>query len=94
MNRDRAIFHLHEIASDIPGLIAEIEQGRYDEDGDLSYEVALAHLLDHLSLAWHQSRMTDNEVAQLSQEQFEQLCTAIPRLQLDMRLVDTWEKVV
>lgn len=94
MNRDRAIFHLHEIASVIPGLIAEIEQGRYDDDGDLSLEVALGHLMDHLSLAWHQSRMTDIEVDQLSQEQFEQLCVAIPRLQLDMRLVETWEKVV
>lgn len=94
MNRDRAIFHLHEIATDIPHFIAEIEQGRYDDEGDLSLEVALAHLMDHLSLAWHQSRMTDDEVDRLSQEQFEQLCTAIPRLQLDMRLVDSWEKVV
>jgi hypothetical protein len=94
MNRIRTVFHLHEIATDIPEVIADIEQGRYDDDGDLSLEVALGHLMDHLSLAWHQSRMTDAEVDNLSQEQYNQLCTAIPRLQIDNRLVETWEKVV
>ncbi len=94
MNRYRAILHLHEIASEIPGLISDIEQGRYDDGGGLSLEVSLGHLMDHLSLAWHQSRMTDLELDRLSQEQFEQLCVSIPRFQLDMRLVETWEKVV
>ncbi len=94
MNRTRAIFNLHEIAVDIPGIIDDIEAGRYDDDGDLSYEVALGHLMDHLALAWHEAHMSDDEVDALSQEQFETLCTSIPRLQLDNRIVEPYEKVV
>lgn len=94
MNHERAIFNLNEIAVDIPGIIDEIEAGRYDDDGDLSYEVALGHLMDHLALAWHEARMSDDEVDGLSQEQFETLCNAIPRLQVDNRMVEPYEKVV
>ncbi len=94
MNRERAIFNLHEIAVDIPGIIDDIEAGRCDEDGDLSYEVALGHVMDHLALAWHQSLMSDDEIDGLSQEQFETLCTSIPRLQVDNRMVEPYEKVV
>lgn len=94
MKRRAAIFHLQEIAVDIPGVISDIEAGRYDENGDLAFEVALGHLLDHLALAWHQSRMTDEQLDTLSQAEYERLCTSIPKLQIDNRLVETYEKVV
>lgn len=94
MNRECAILNLNEIVVTIPGIIDEIEAGRYDDDGDLSYEVALSHLMDHLALAWHQARMSNDEVDSLSQEQFETLCTSIPRLHIDNRIVEPYEKVV
>ena len=94
MNRAYASLQLAELSSAIKNVIADIDAGHYDDDGDLSYEVALGHLMDHLSLAWHYSRMTDDEVERVSQEQFENLTTAIPKFQYNLRLVELHEKVV
>ena len=65
-NRQAALSELFELKSHIDEEISCIENGRYDPDGDLSYEVGLDHLMDHLMdhlvRAWHFSRMTDDEI--------------------------------
>jgi len=94
MNRNQALFELSELSSHIETLISEIHAGRYDENGDLSYAVGLGHLMDHISLAWHYSRMSDDEVFALTQEQFEALTVAIPKFQYNCRLVELYEKVI
>ena len=94
MNRHRAIWQLTELADHLKTVVSEIESGRYDVDGDLSYQVALAHLMDHLVLAWHYAQMPDEQIDALTQEQFEQLTDAIPKLGIEQRLVELWEKVV
>ena len=69
-------------------LAREISEGRYEEDGDLSLRVALAHLMDHVVTIWHQSRMTDQDNEKQGQAEFEAMCLSIPRLQDGYEIVD------
>jgi hypothetical protein len=85
-------FELSELVDHAEGLIREIDDGRYEEDGDLSYQVALAHLQDHLNLAWHAPRMTNEEFNSLSQTQFEAAMLATPKLQVGQHLVEAWQR--
>jgi len=95
-NRDMAIFQLHEIQNSIKRVIEEIETGCYDDDSeDISYAIELAHLMDHLVLAWHYSRMTNEEIDSVSQDRFERLTCAIPKFNVvcDYRLVGLYDDV-
>jgi hypothetical protein len=94
MNRNRATWELTELADHLKTVVDEIESGRYDENGDLSYQVGLEHLMDHLARAWHFAQMTDEQIDALTQEQFEEVTRAIPKLGIEQRLVEPWEKVV
>jgi hypothetical protein len=94
MNRDRAIWELDELADHLKDVVEDIQSGRYDESGDLSYAGGLQHLMDHLARAWHFAHMTDEQIDALTQEQFEEVTHAIPKLWVDQRLVEMWEKVV
>ena len=92
-NKKDALFHLHELKHHLDDVIKQAESDRYDDDGDLSYSVDLGHLLDHLVLAWHCSRMNREETGNMSQKVFERLTYAIPRFYCtdDYRLVDFYE---
>jgi hypothetical protein len=94
MNRNQAIRELTELADHLQRVLHDIESGRYDENGDLAYQVGLQHLMDHLARAWHFARMTDEKIDALTQEQFAQLTNAIPKLGVDQRFVESWEDVI
>ncbi len=94
MNRNRAIFQLGELISHADDVIEEIREGRYDEDGDICYQVAINHLMDHLMLAWHYAVMSDEDIDQMTQEQFEKLSTAIPQFEVNHQLVQPYDKIV
>ena len=91
MNRERAKWELSELAAHIKTTIADIDAGRYDDSGDLAYEVGLDHLMDHLVWAWHFSKMTDEEIDALTPEQFRRITRAIPKLNVAHRRVEVWE---
>ncbi|MEM6458466.1 MAG: hypothetical protein AAF710_03645 [Planctomycetota bacterium] len=90
----QAAQQLDELIVHAKNLITEIEEGRYDDDGDLSYPIALSHLMDHLVRAWHYSQMTDDQVARISQEQFERVTYSIPKLNIEHRLVELYDPIV
>lgn len=94
-NRDAAVFELRELQDHINSVIEEIEKGCYDDDsGNLSYPVALEHLMDHLVLAWHYSRMSHEEINSVSQDRFVRLTCAIPKFTPEEhRLVGLYEDV-
>jgi hypothetical protein len=94
MNRRQAIWHLSELAEHIKVVVNEVEAGDYDEDGDPSYQIALAHLMDHLNLAWHFSKMSDEQVNALTTDQLCKYWDAIPKFKIDHRLVDPWEEII
>ncbi|MFN3165730.1 MAG: hypothetical protein ACE37H_01560 [Phycisphaeraceae bacterium] len=91
MNREQAIFQLDELGVHVRELIDEIDQGRYDEDGDLSYEVAVAHLLDHLAMAWHYARLSNEQIDAITQADFERLTNAVPDLMPGRTIVDPYD---
>ncbi|MEN1681741.1 MAG: hypothetical protein AAGJ46_19335 [Planctomycetota bacterium] len=94
MNRSAALFELGELIAHAKDLISEIEEGRYEDDGDLSYPVALSHLLDHLVKAWHFSRLANGEIDGLTQEEFIELTNAIPRFCGEETLVEMHDTVI
>ena len=75
------------------GACVDIDAGRFDEAGGPSYQIWLQHLMDHLACAWHFSRMSDEQIAALTPDQFESITNAIPKLSGDHRLVEPWEEV-
>lgn len=91
MNRNAAKWELLELAAHLKDVVQDIDAGRYDEDGDLSYQVGLQHLMDHLARAWHYAQMSDEQIAALTQEQFDAVTNAIPKLWIDQQLVEPWE---
>lgn len=80
MNRIASINELDELREHIDSVITEIQEGEYDPDGELSYQIAIAHLMDHLVRAWHFSKLTDTEIEALGQEGFERATYSIPKL--------------
>ena len=94
MNRAQAISELLELIDHAKTVVEEINAGKYDEDGEFSYQVAIAHLMDHLACAWHFAHMTDDQVLALTQQQFEAITNAIPKLADEQRLVEPGERVV
>lgn len=93
MNRISAITELDELKEHIDTVISEIENGEYDQEGELSYQVSMAHLMDHLVRAWHFSKLTDEQIAVLNQEAFERITYSIPKLNADVRLVEPSDKI-
>ena len=93
MNRFSAINELKDLKDELESLITEIENGDYDPDGELSYQVGLAHLMDHLVRAWHFSKLTDNEIEALGQEGFERATYTIPKLNGWESLVEADKKI-
>ncbi len=86
-NRFYAVNELSDLRDHTQEVIDEINEGRYDEEGDLSYVHGLAHLLDHLARAWHFSRLTDNEISDLSSDSFQELSVSIPKFTGDEKFV-------
>lgn len=87
--------HVAEVAESAAKLAAAIASGEYDDDPAIgAFQVELDHLMGHLALAWHYARRTDEEIDALSSEQFATLMNAIPRLNVDQRLVEPWDRVV
>lgn len=94
MNKNVAVQELDEMIVHAKDLIAEILNGDYDEDGEVAYSIDLSHLMDHLVRAWHYAKMSDEQVADLSQDDFEKLTYAIPKFDIQHRLVEPYEKII
>jgi hypothetical protein len=84
----RAATHLREIAHHARAIANQLESGGFDDDGELALASELDHLLYHLTLAWHESKMTDEEMDRLTPEQATKLGASIPKFDDDYALVD------
>jgi hypothetical protein len=94
MNREQAIFQLDNLCVHVQDVIKQIEQGRYEEQGDLSFEVDIAHLLDHLAMAWHYARMSDQQIDSISQADFERLTRSVPDLMPGRKIVNPYDELI
>jgi len=78
MNIDSISFDLGEALIHLEKLVAEIRSGRMKTDDDRALAVELSHIQDHISLAWNCKDMSPEEIAKLSQEEFERFSNTVP----------------
>ena len=68
MNKNWIVFHLREGLEELIGTIAAIEsKPDYDE---IEFEIAMAHLYNHLNTAWNSRNATPDQTAECSDEDF------------------------
>lgn len=71
-------FELAEASHHLQELVAELHAGQIDERGEPGLAVQLSHILGHICRAWNCKDSTPEEVAGLSQEEFESLSNSVP----------------
>lgn len=94
MNKAEAMMQLDELGEHIQDVIARMEGGRYDEEGDLSYVIDIAHLMDHLVEAWHYAHLCDDKIRGMAQDDYVKVTCSIPKFQRGYRLVDLYTEVI
>jgi hypothetical protein len=78
MNTDIIHFELNEASIHLANLVTEIRDGTIEPDNTPALAIDLAHIMDHLCLAWNCKDMTHEQMDALTQEEFEQLCNTVP----------------
>lgn len=68
MNKDWILFHLREAEEELKRTIANLGAGR-DVD-EIEFEIALAHVYNHLNAAWNARAATDEQIAAQSDDDF------------------------
>ena len=82
---------LSEAALHLQELVAEIRSGKIQDRDDPAVEVVLGHVLDHICYAWNARELSGDEKFKLSQEEYEDMASAVPNFQLNRRLMEgTW----
>ncbi len=71
-------FQLREALIHLQDLIAELHQRKKEPNLEPALAVHLGHILDHLSLAWNCKNMSPQQVAALSESEFERLSHHVP----------------
>ncbi len=92
MNSLSTITELDELQDHIETLTADLAKGKYDDNGKLSFQLYLSHLMEHINKAWHFSKLSNEEIDNLDQDSFEKISNSIPRLNPNFKLVEANEK--
>ncbi|MBL9171726.1 MAG: hypothetical protein JNN07_28610 [Verrucomicrobiales bacterium] len=66
-----ALVHLQD-------LVAEFQAGKIQSRDEPALAVQLGHILDHISVAWNCKDLTPDQIAGLSQVDFERLSNTVP----------------
>jgi hypothetical protein len=85
---DLMAFSAEELSEHASNLADEIRKGDYEDNGTLSLQFALTHLIDHVVDIWHLSKTNDAANERESQQGYEKRRLQIPRLQDDYEIVD------
>jgi hypothetical protein len=88
MNSLATISELDELKNHIDTLTADLAKGKYDDNGKLSFQVYLSHLMEHINKAWHFSKLSNEEIDNLDHDTFEEVSNSIPRLNPNFKLVE------
>jgi hypothetical protein len=68
MNRAWILSHLREAHEELTRTIARIDAGPdFDE---IEFEIAIAHMYNHLNTAWNSRAESDQRIAAMSEEEF------------------------
>jgi hypothetical protein len=68
MNKDWILFHLREAREELTRTIAQLES---DPDyGEIEFEIAMAHMYNHLNTGWNSRGVDEERTAKSSGEDF------------------------
>lgn len=68
MNRDWILFHLREATEELTRTIKQIESD--PEYGEIEFEIAVAHVYNHINTAWNSRDVDMDRTARCSDEDF------------------------
>jgi hypothetical protein len=68
MDKDWVVFHLREALEELTGTIAAIKND--PEYGDIMFEIAMAHLYDHLNTAWNSRNCDPQQTSNCSAKDY------------------------
>ncbi|MEP0004858.1 MAG: hypothetical protein ABJ387_08720 [Balneola sp.] len=94
MNSLSTIAELDELKDHIDTLIADLAEGKYDDNGKLSFQIYLSHLMEHINKTWHFSKLSNEEIFNLDQTTFEEITNSIPKLDPNFKLVKPEKKFI
>ena len=68
MNNDWILFHLREGLEELTRTVAAIEA--VPDYGEIKFEIAMAHLYNHLNTAWNSRNVGPERTAECSEQDF------------------------
>jgi hypothetical protein len=69
MNKGWILFHLREAHQELTRTIAQIDAS--SEVDEITLEIALGHIYNHLNTAWNSRAISDQEIAAQTDEDFD-----------------------
>jgi hypothetical protein len=91
MNIPHLEFEIAELHEHVGDLLLAIRNGELSDFGEVSLSVHLGHLLDHIDLAWNLKDREGEEIANLSQNEFERAMNTVPNFGFNRHLSATLE---
>jgi hypothetical protein len=88
MHNTASVAQLMEARVHLDALVSKLEVSPIWDDEDFGLSIYFQHILEHVVLAWHFRRKSDEEAAQLSQDEFNKLCSSIPNFGYALHLLD------
>lgn len=86
MNRDYVAFNLREAQGFIASLVQQLEDGEYEESGDIAFGTNLLLIINSLNLAWHGRHMNSSEIESMSQDAYEAMAFTMPGFDHRLRI--------
>jgi hypothetical protein len=68
MNKGWILFHLREAQEELTRTISNIEAA--ENADEIEFEIAIAHMYNHLNTAWNARAASDREIAAQSDDDF------------------------
>ncbi|MEP1150343.1 MAG: hypothetical protein ABJH08_01335 [Balneola sp.] len=93
MNNLEIISQLEELKDHIETLTSQLVDVTSGEVSRTSLKIYLSHLMEHINVAWHYSKLSDEEIHNLDQEAYERISSSIPKLSPYFKLVEPNDKV-
>ena len=68
MNKGWILFHLREVQEELASTIAKLDTA--ESVDEIEFEIAIAHMYNHLNTAWNARAVTDEQIVTQSDDDF------------------------
>ncbi len=80
MNVHSTLFELSEAHMHLDDLIRDLQEGKISDEDDSALQTTLEHILDHLCFSWSARDLSEEQLVNLPQGEFERHCCTVPNL--------------